>query len=66
MKLYLDRQDIQDLNEVCKKEALAIMRDIREAYKLPKKRYVSVRAYCDYFRVSCEDVYHVLGYKQTG
>ncbi|WP_370390807.1 hypothetical protein [uncultured Winogradskyella sp.] len=66
MRLFLDRQDIQNLNKVSEKEALHIMREIRETYKLPKKRYISVRAYCDYFRVSCEDVYHVLGYKQTG
>lgn len=66
MKLYLHRQDIEDLNEVSKKEALTIMREIREEYQLPKKRYISVRVYCDYFRVTPEDVYQVLGYKQTG
>tara|TARA_R100001377_G_C3177719_1_gene105419 strand:- start:735 stop:953 length:219 start_codon:yes stop_codon:yes gene_type:complete len=49
MRLYLHRQDIQELNEVSGKEALNIMRDIRETYNLPKKRYVSISAYCKYF-----------------
>jgi hypothetical protein len=66
MKLYLDRQDIQNLNEVSEKEALTIMREIRDEYHLPKKRYISVYSYCDYFRVIPEDVCQLLGYKQTG
>jgi hypothetical protein len=66
MRLFLDRQDIQDLNKVSEKEELHIMREIRETYNLPKKRYISVRAYCDYFRVTPEDVCQVLGHKQTG
>ena len=60
MKLYLHRQDIEKLNEVSEKEALNIMRDIREYFKLPKKRYVSIKAYCKYFLVDIEQVNKVL------
>ncbi|WP_426431349.1 hypothetical protein ACPX19_02770 [Winogradskyella sp. HB-48] len=66
MRLYLYRQDIQDLNQVSEKEALNIMRDIREEYKLAKKRYVSVYAYCKFFMVTREEVYDALQLKKTG
>ena len=66
MRLYLYRQDIQDLNQVSEKEALSIMRDIREEYKLAKKRYISVHAYCKYFMVPREEVYDALQLKKTG
>jgi len=36
------------------------MREIRATYNLPKKRYISVRAYCQYFMVTKEDVYKLL------
>ena len=57
MRLYLYRQDIQDLNSVSDKTALKIMNDIRETLKLPKTRYVSTKAYCEYFKVDKEDLY---------
>jgi hypothetical protein len=60
MRLYLYRQDIQDLTEESEKTALQIMREIRETHKLPKKRYISVKAYCQYFRVDKDDVYQKL------
>jgi hypothetical protein len=56
MRLYLYRQDIQKLNGVSDKTALKIMNDIREELKLPKTRYVSVKAYCEYFKVDKEDL----------
>ena len=60
MRLYLYRQDIQDLNEVSAKTALKTMQEMREAYGLPKTHSVSVKAYCQYFRVDKEDVYQKL------
>ena len=36
------------------------MQDIREEYNLPKTNYISVKAYCQYFRVDKEDVYKKL------
>ncbi len=60
MRLYLHRQDIQDLNEVSDKTALKTMQDIREEYNLPKTHYISVKAYCEFFRVDKEDVYKKL------
>lgn len=63
MRLYLHRQDIQSLNDVSEKEALKIMKDIREEYKLPEKRYISMDAYCRYFKVNKEDVHQVLHIK---
>ena len=59
MRLYLWRQDIQELNGVSAKTALEIMTDIRNTYHLPKKHYVSVKAYCKYFSVDKDDVYEV-------
>jgi hypothetical protein len=61
MRLYLYRQDIQELNGVSDKTALKTMSDIREEYSLPKTQYISVKAYCQYFRVDKEDVYEKLG-----
>ncbi len=60
MKLNLYRQDIEYLEEVSKKGALTIMRDIREDYGLPKKRYVSVNLYCDFCSKTKEDVWRKL------
>ena len=59
MRLYLWRQDIQELNGVSAKTALNIITDIRNTYRLPKKHYVSVKAYCKYFSVDKEDIYEV-------
>lgn len=56
MRPVLYRQDIEQLNGVSDKEARAIMRDIRRDYKLPKKRYISLNAYCDYFKIKEEYV----------
>jgi hypothetical protein len=65
MRLYLYRQDIQDLNGVSDKTALKIMSDIRQEYNLPKIHSVSVKAYCQYFRVDKDDVYEALGINKT-
>lgn len=65
MKLYLYRQDIETLNEVCEKEALRIMREIRDTYRLPHKRYISVKAYCKYFLVDRDEVFEAMGWKQA-
>lgn len=65
MRLYLHRQDIMKLNEVCDKEALNIMRDIRKAYKLPKKRYVSISAYCKYFHHNVDLVLEALSVRRA-
>jgi hypothetical protein len=66
MRLYLHRQDIQKLNEVSDKEALNIMRDIREAYNLPKKRYISINAYCKYFHHNVDLVLEALSVRRAG
>jgi hypothetical protein len=60
MRLYLYRQDIQELNGVSEKTALKILSDIRQEYNLPKTHSVSVKAYCQYFRVDKEDVLQCL------
>lgn len=65
MRLYVDRQDIQELNNVSEKEALNIMRRIREDYNLPRKRYVSIKAYCKFFMTDQESVLKALGVHQT-
>jgi hypothetical protein len=65
MRLYLYRQDIQKLNGVSDKTALKIMNDIRQEYNLPKTHSVSVKAYCQYFRVDKDDVYEALGINKT-
>lgn len=65
MRLFLYRQDIQNLNSVSEKEALIIMRDIREDYKLPKKRYISINAYCKYFKVEIKFVLKALQFEKT-
>lgn len=65
MRLYVDRQDIQELNNVSEKEALNIMRMIREDYNLPRKRYVSIKAYCKFFMTDQEAVLKALGVHQT-
>ena len=66
MQLYLYREHIERLNEVSDKEALNIMKEIREEYNLPRKRYISVKAYCDYFRLDREDVWDYLNSKKAG
>ena len=66
MRLYLYRPDIETLNDVSDKQALRIMQDIREEFGLPKTRYISIRAYCQYFLLEPEDVHEALNYKQTG
>ncbi len=65
MRLYIDRQDIQTLNKVSEKEALNIMRMIREEYNLPKKRYISIKAYCKFFMLNEESVLKALGVHQS-
>jgi hypothetical protein len=65
MRLYLYRQDIEKLNEVSDKEALNIMQDIRRAYKLPKKRYVSINAYCEYFYHNVDLVLEALSVRRA-
>ena len=66
MRLYLYREHIEQLNEVSDKVALKIMKDIREEYHLPVTRYISIKAYCDYFRLDREDVWHFLSQKKAG
>ena len=65
MRLYLHRPDIETLNSVSDKQALQIMQDIREQYGLPKTRYISVKAYCEYFRVERDDVHEALSLKNA-
>ncbi|APY10011.1 hypothetical protein BWZ22_01565 [Seonamhaeicola sp. S2-3] len=60
MRLYLYREHIERLNEVSDKGALKIMKDIREEYNLPHTRYISIKAYCDYFMLDREDVWACL------
>ncbi len=60
MRLYLDRQDIEDLNQVSDKTALKIMSDIRNQYNLPKTHYISIKAYSKYFMVDREEVWQKL------
>lgn len=66
MQLYLYREHIERLNEVSDKMALKIMKDIREAYNLPHTRYISIKAYCNYFMLDREDVLGCLNSKKTG
>ncbi|WP_166963665.1 hypothetical protein [Yeosuana marina] len=65
MRLYLYREHIEQLNEVSDKVALKIMKEIREEYNLPVTRYISIKAYCDYFRQDREDVWKFLNSKKA-
>lgn len=65
MRLYLYREHIEHLNEVSDKIALKIMKDIREEYHLPNARYISIKAYCDYFRLDREDVWRFLNNRRA-
>ena len=65
MRIYLYREHIEQLNEVSDKQALKIMKDIREAYSLPSARYISVKAYCNYFMTDQEDVLEFLDSKKA-
>jgi len=60
MRLYLYREHIEQLNLVSDKNALKIMKDIKAHYHLPNTRYISIKAYCDYFMVERDDVYATL------
>ncbi|WP_372757287.1 hypothetical protein [Mariniflexile sp.] len=66
MLLYLYREHIERLNAVSDKVALKIMKDIREEFNLPHTRYISVKAYCDYFNLDREDVWKFINSKKTG
>ncbi|MGZ0017463.1 hypothetical protein [Yeosuana sp. AK3] len=65
MRLYLYREHIEQLNEVSDKVALKIMKDIRVEYHLPNARYISIKAYCDYFRLDREDVWRFLNSRRA-
>ena len=41
------------------------MREIRDTYRLPHKRYISVKAYCKYFLVDRDEVFEAMGWKQA-
>jgi hypothetical protein len=65
MRLYLNRENIEHLNEASDKVALKIMKEIRDKYRLPVTRYISVKDYCDYFRLDREDVWSYLNSKKA-
>ncbi|WP_372757812.1 hypothetical protein [Mariniflexile sp.] len=65
MRLYLYREHIEQLNLVSDKIALKIMKDIKEEYNLPNVRYISIKAYCEYFMVEREDVYASLNKRKA-
>lgn len=65
MRLYLYREHIEQLNLVSDKIALKIMKDIKAHFRLPNTRYISTKAYCDYFRVERDDVYATLNKKKA-
>ena len=65
MRLYLHRPDIETLNAVSDKQALRIMQNIREEFGLPKTRYISVKAYCEYFMVERDDVLQTLNLRHA-
>ena len=66
LKLYLHRNEIEKLNGVSDKAAQKIMREIKQEYNLPNTRYISITAYCEYFKVFREDVYKALANKDVG
>lgn len=60
MKLNLYRKDIEYLEEASEKGALKLMQDIRKDCGLPKKRHVSIDAYCQCCMKTKEDVWRKL------
>jgi hypothetical protein len=54
---FLYTKDIALINGVCSKTARQYIHDINALYQLPNHKFVSLKAYCDYFMA---DERHVL------
>ena len=65
MPIFIYRQDIEILHQCSDKHALQVMKDIREAYQLPKKRYISIDCYCRYFGHKLDTVQDALRLKTS-
>lgn len=53
------------LQQCSDKHALQIMKEIRDKYKLPKKRYISMDSYCRYLGCKLETVKEGLRKKEA-
>jgi len=64
-RLFITVNDIVALKGVCYKTACKILNKIITKYDLPKEREISMKALCDYYRVSEEKVNALLDKKRT-
>ncbi|MDO1501095.1 hypothetical protein Q2T40_13225 [Winogradskyella maritima] len=58
--LFLHTNDIVVTHEVSIGTARQIIKEVNTHYKSPKRSYISVKAYCDYFLLDKDDVLHCL------
>jgi len=63
-RLFITVNDIVTLKGVCYKTACRIFNSILKKYDLPKERELSMKSFCDYYRVSEEKVNAILDKKQ--
>lgn len=60
---FLYAKDIELVNGVCSKTARQYIKDINRHYNLPQHKFVSLKAYCEYFMA---DESHIINCLRQG